>query len=190
MRIAFIGASGAGKTYISERLAIALDLPLQPSFARRVAREMGFGDNPYDVDVAGQRDAFQLRVLACMIAWQHDQRAGFVADRSVFDVLTYTSLHASSRAIQESEESIMLAHRQGMLSYDRLYLCPIASFFKLGDDPARVQSLTYHKIYEQLLITIVSEYPWAKLDTSLERESDIGRVPWLRKVVQGIKGAR
>ncbi len=186
IRLAFAGASGTGKTYLTTRLATELRLEVQPPFARAVAAELGFV-SPYDVDAAGKRSAFQKRVLARLLAWQHDHAAqGFIADRSAFDVLAYTAIHCDARTYDECAEAVRLNILQGALRYDRLVLCPMASFFKVGSDPARVADPAYHLNYERLLRQIIAAFPVA-LDLSLEGKSDVTRPAWIQHQLAGLR---
>ncbi len=183
--IAFAGASGTGKSFFAKRVAAALNLPLQPSFARAVAADMGFA-SPYDVDAAGKRDAYQMQVLARMITWQSDHRAsGYVADRSVFDVLTYTQIHCSQRAVVECRDALLLTKKR----YHALVLCPMASWFDTGTDPARRHDRIYHLEFEQMLrqFTEIFEHP---LVLSLTRTSDLGREAWCDQFIQKLRGGK
>ncbi len=177
-RIAFCGASGPGKTFLTKRLAAALGLELQPSFPRAVAADMGFA-SPYDVDAAGRRDDFQKLVLARMIAWQQDHwQVGFVADRSVFDVLTYSHIHCGERTYLECADAVRL-HPE--LRYTRLVVCPIASFFKLGGD-----HVAYQLGYERILRKMVEAYEHP-LDVGLDRVGDLGRAAWIDNLAQELR---
>ncbi len=182
-RIAFAGASGTGKTSLARPLAEALGLPLQPSFSRLVAAEMGLA-SPYDVDALGQRDEFQRRVLGRTIVWQVGHHAtGYVTDRTVWDALAYTFLHATSRAFIQGTGAVMRA-LQGLGSssfYTRVILCPIDSFFRLDDDPARVQDESYHRRYESFLqASLKANEPG--FDLSLIRCTPDARPAWLERL--------
>ncbi len=187
IRIAFVGASGTGKTFLASRVADQRGIPLQPSFARAVAEDLGF-KSPYDVDQAGQRGPYQRRVLARMIAWQQDNPS-FIADRSVFDVLTYTLMHADDRTYQECREAVMLGLKSGSIRYDLIVLCPIASFFKMGDDPARKLDAPYQLRYERMLEDHLHDFS-IKYDDSLCKVSDLGRGPWLERFIASLRGKK
>ncbi len=183
-RIAFAGASGTGKTSLARPLAEALGLPLQPSFSRLVAAEMGFA-SPYDVDALGQRDEFQRRVLDRLLAWQVGHHAtGYVADRTVWDALVYTLLHASEETSLEASHTIVRA-MEGLGTrsfYTRVILCPIDSLFELGADPARAPGVTYHRLFERELLSILNVYERPILDLSLIRCTPDARPSWLERL--------
>jgi predicted ATPase len=141
MRIAFAGSSGTGKTTLTNAIAEAYGLPINPVGARSVAHAMGF-ETPYDVDKAGQREEFQRRLLLAKMNWEHANSA-FVTDRTTFDNLAYTSLHD----IKHVTEAMLSATEVAMKRYTHVFFCPISAVF----NPARNKDKTYHVIYETLL---------------------------------------
>ncbi len=141
-RIAFTGASGTGKTTLAKYLAESLALEVNPIGSRSVAKAMGF-DSPYDVDAAGKRSEFQRRLLEEKRAWENEHDS-FVTDRTTIDNLAYTALHNVESIYEETIASVL----DGFERYTHVFFCPIDSFCSPGDDPARVSSLAYHRIYE------------------------------------------
>src|SRR5271165_1540913 len=91
IRIGLAGASGTGKSFLANWLSDTYNLPFNPVGSRSVALAMGFA-SPYDVDKAGKRAEFQLRLVTEKLAWEaaHDS---FVSDRTTMDNLAYSMLH-------------------------------------------------------------------------------------------------
>lgn len=145
LRIAFCGCSGTGKSTLTAYVAERYGLAVNPVGSRSVAAEMGFS-NPYDVDGAGQRPAFQRRLLAEKHRWEGSCEA-FATDRTPLDNLAYSSLHAIASIDDDFVDRCM----DGMKRYTHVFFCPAESFQQIGTDPARVASLVYHQTYEILL---------------------------------------
>lgn len=145
MRIALTGSSGTGKTTLAEWISTTYDFPINPVGSRSVAKAMGFA-SPYDVDVAGKRMEFQKRLLAEKTEWE-DKHTSFVTDRTTLDNLVYTMLHAAHTVDSVMLEDAILAFR----NYTHVIYCPVDTFCDVGSDPARVQSRTYHELYDYAL---------------------------------------
>lgn len=156
MRVAFAGASGTGKSFLTRYVSETYGWPINPVGSRSVALAMGFA-SPYDVDAAGKRAEFQERVFTEKREWEatHDN---FVTDRTYFDNLTYTSMHGAAQTV-DLEAHVVAMHR-----YDAIFLCRVRDFQKLGDDPARVHDPTYHIIYDCLLRGLIYDHFTGKLD--------------------------
>ncbi len=194
-RIAFAGASGTGKTTLAKHAASALGLELQPSFARQVASEMGVA-SPYDVDALGRRGEFQRRVLDASLGWQLPRlNIGFVSDRSVWDNHAYNCEHTS---VDEASALLMVLVRacnaagiQTQQLYTRVVICPMDSFFVLGDDPARKQDEAYHRRFEKLLVQFLDaeENLGLPVDRSLLRFPAGQRARWLGEFVASLKAS-
>jgi len=152
-RIAFAGASGTGKSKLVQYLAEKRRLPINPVGSRSVSKLMGF-DNPYDVDKHGLRSAFQRRLFAEKRAWELAHES-FVTDRTVFDNLAYTSMHNGAATL--SDEDID-AYAEAMRRYTLVVYLPLHRFQNLGDDPARIDAVGYHKIYDVVLRALLREH--------------------------------
>jgi hypothetical protein len=150
LRVAFTGASGTGKSTLTEWASQEFALPINPIGSRSVSQTMGFL-SPYDVDAAGKRGEFQRRLLSEKAAWERDM-GSFVTDRSVLDNLAYTILHDVHSIDGKTLDDVRVALRR----YTHVVFCPIDAVFKPGSDPARVMSKTYHEVFEQVLHGMLS----------------------------------
>lgn len=152
LRLAFSGASGTGKTTLTNILARALDLPVCPVGSRTVAAAMGFS-SPYDVDKAGVRAEFQQRLLTEKAEWEaaHDS---FITDRTHLDNLAYCTLH-SVYDVNEKYVDKVLART---CRYTDIVFTRMDDFQIVGDDPARVADKSYHRMYEHLLEGLFDDF--------------------------------
>jgi GTPase SAR1 family protein len=172
VRLAFCGASGTGKSTLVQdilRNFLPNELPMCPTGSREIAKAMGF-DNPYDVDAAGKRAEFQQRLLAAKSLWEADHES-FITDRTHFDNLTYTSIHAPELA---SDKVFRAAVLDAMTVYTHIVFCPINAFHNLANDPARVTGAEYHHRYETILVDMLLRYmtaaPILWLNTSIQHD--------------------
>lgn len=151
IRVAFCGASGTGKSTLADSVINKYNFLLNPVGSRSVSRSMGFAA-PYDVDAAGQRDEFQRKLFEQKRDWEksHDS---FVSDRASFDNLVYATMHGARMKLEEIGEYVDAMHR-----YTHVVYCPVASFHRLGDDPARVKEIGYHHMFDLLLRALLAEY--------------------------------
>lgn len=145
LRISFCGPSGTGKTTLAEWVASEYGLSLNPVGARSVAAAMGY-TSPYDVDKDGKRAEFQRRLIAEKVRWEADHE-DFVTDRTPLDNLTYAIMH-DVRAI---DAELLALGAKGCRRYTHVIQCPMRSFHRSGDDPARVHDPTYHELFEMVL---------------------------------------
>jgi predicted ATPase len=152
LRIAFAGASGTGKTTLSNFLTEDYGLPFNPVGSRSVAKAMGF-DSPYDVDKAGKRAEFQRRLVIEKRAWE-DAHESFVVDRTTMDNLAYTMLHD----VHAIDDEFLAACAAGMHRYTHIIYCPCSVFCNPGDDIARMKSPAYHQVYDVALEGLVRRY--------------------------------
>lgn len=147
-RIAFAGASGTGKTTLVREMNKTLRLPVCPVGSRSVSSAMGY-DSPYDVDAAGDRSAFQLRLLREKASWEKEHQS-FITDRTHFDNLAYTAMHAAESLDMDFLNEIV----ESSWVYTHVFFLPAdesTDFISLGADGARVDSLAYHRVYSVLL---------------------------------------
>jgi len=150
LRIAFIGASGTGKTTLANILGARYAIPFNPVGARSVASAMGYG-TPYDADRAGERTLFQQRLIADKMLWEKEH-VDFVTDRTAIDNLVYHIMHAPAAVTRAHVDSAMRA----MHRYTHILWCMKADFQKLSTDGFHVSSPVYHDAYEAL----TSHYMW------------------------------
>lgn len=153
MRIAFTGASGTGKTTLTDFVALEKDLPINPVGSRSVAKDMGF-ENPYDVDKAGRRAEFQNRLLREKIEWEA-QRPCFVTDRTTLDNLAYAMMHDVHSI---DAQHLALAIGAFNNNYDFIFYCPYDSFCEPGTDVARVKDKTYHRLYDATILGLMKQF--------------------------------
>ena len=155
LRLAFSGASGTGKTTLTNILAQALKLPICPVGSRTVAAAMGFS-SPYDVDKAGVRGEFQQRLLTEKAEWEaaHDS---FITDRTHLDSLAYCALHSVYDVNKKYVDEVF--RRTGR--YTDIIFTRMDYFHDVGGDPARVADTTYHRLYEHLLEGLTEDFTQA-----------------------------
>lgn len=147
LRIAFSGASGTGKTTLMKWVAAEYGLAICPLGSREVAKEMGFA-SPYDVDAAGQRVAFQRRLFEVKRAWEADHAdTGFVTDRTYFDNLTYTIMHAH----QSITDEWLNGFERAQSIYTHIFVTRMEDFVNIGGDESRRSELVYHRLYQLIL---------------------------------------
>lgn len=150
LRIAMTGCSGSGKSTLTEYLADLFNLPVNPVGSRSVAAAMGFA-SPYDVDKVGRRAEFQRRLIAEKAAWEVKNDA-FVTDRTTADHLAYQSLHD----VHSVTDDIIESARDGLRRYTHVFYCPFDAFCRPDHDPARVQDMAYHFVYDAVLVGLLS----------------------------------
>lgn len=160
-RIAFVGASGTGKTSCLQGVNAQANLPVLHSQARALSAQMGFA-SPYDVDAVGRRGEFQRRLLEQKIDDEKD-RQSFISDRSVVDVLTYYAMHDPVNMDDALIESSKLAFDH----YTHVFLCPMGAVWKPGDDTARVKNRGYHRIFQELCFAWVRKFHCYSTDVRL-----------------------
>lgn len=150
MRIAFAGASGTGKSTLAKWVAERYKIPINPVGSRSVAKSMGF-DNPYDVDKAGKRDVFQVRLQIEKAKWENSHDS-FVTDRTTLDEMTYTALHDISTVDKMYWDTAW----KGWRRYSIVFFCPVGVFQGLDGDPVRVSDPTYHLVFETMLRGLIA----------------------------------
>jgi molybdopterin-guanine dinucleotide biosynthesis protein len=173
MRIAICGASGTGKTTLALGLADDLNLEVNPVGSRSVCAKMGF-DSPYDVDKAGKRREFQLKLLQEKYKWETKKRE-FITDRTPLDNLIYTMFHD----VYGLDEEYLKKIRMGMERYTHLIYCPVHTFCSLGKDPARVQEMTYHKLYDYTMQGVLANFPRPAMLTLTKSTMEARRIACL-----------
>lgn len=170
LRVALCGVSGSGKTTLMKKIAERYGLEVCPVGSRQVAAAMGF-ENPYDTDKAGLREEFQRRLFIEKWRWESDHDT-FVSDRTHFDNLAYSMLHCPA-AVTEAHFD---AFKAAMGRYTHVFYLPRAAFQRLGDDPHRVQSTTYHEAHDLLLEGLLQRYDvryWSSLCAPEERAETV-----------------
>jgi hypothetical protein len=120
--------------------------PINPVGSRSVSAKMGFAQ-PYDVDAAGMRAAFQLRLIVEKLLWEEEHDC-FITDRSASDNLAYSMMHCQEVGTLKGYRDLVQKTND---RYDVIFFLPIDSFIKLGGDPARKDDLEYHRYYEGIL---------------------------------------
>lgn len=146
MRIGFIGASGTGKSRLTQLMADEFSLPICPVGSRSVAKDMGF-ESPYDTDAAGKRNEFQARLFETKRAWEREHDA-FVSDRTHIDNLAYASMHGCAEKFSNVD---LLEYRVAMDRYTHIFYLPLEKFQHLGDDPQRQLAEGYHQVFDTLV---------------------------------------
>ena len=169
IRIAFMGASGTGKTTLAKWVSDKYGLQLNPIGSRTVAADMGLA-SPYDADAAGRRSEMQERLLQSKAAWEAERDA-FVTDRTVFDNLAYQSLHAVDSVTEMQLSKAVHAMRR----YTHIIWCPMRAVFSLRDDPARKEGRAYHLMFESVLLGFFAAYEF-EFDTMTATEPEERRM--------------
>lgn len=179
MRVAFCGASGTGKSELARYIAEKHGLPINPVGSRSVAKAMGFA-SPYDVDAAGKRAEFQSRLLIEKSTWELEHDA-FVTDRTTLDNLAYTLIHG----VDTIDDAYFDAACSAMGRYDHVIYCAEHLFCNPGEDPARMKSKTYHRLFDAVLWGLLSKHQARTLLTL--RTVPMGgleaRYAWLDRIV-------
>lgn len=152
IRVAFVGASGTGKTTLSKFIEATYKVPFNPIGSRSVAAAMGFA-SPYDVDKAGKRAEFQRRLVTEKLAWEAGHEA-FVTDRTPLDNLAYTLMHD----VKAIDAPLLKTAVLGLSRYTHIFYCPVGIFCNPGDDPARVKDQTYHELYDLVVKAMLIKY--------------------------------
>lgn len=165
-RIAFMGASGTGKTTLAQWVAQEYNLPKNPVGSRSVAQELGF-ESPYDVDAAGRRHEFQSLLLARKIQWEAEQDE-FVTDRTTLDNLVYTAFHHIDTAVEQYRLSYSAFYR-----YTDVFFCPTASHLQIDKDPHRDSRVEYHLMTDVFLFGLVQQTNAVKTSVHFLRNPDI-----------------
>lgn len=146
MKIAFVGASGTGKTTLANLVSQIYSIPVCPVGSRSVAAAMGLS-SPYEADLTGRRLEFQQRLLVEKIDWE-SRHESFVTDRTCLDHECYLELSGVADQMPRGWFKKSFEHDG---TYDQVFYCPLKSFQRLDDDPARKQDDQYHLEYERLL---------------------------------------
>lgn len=155
MKIAFMGAAGTGKSTLAKFVSASMDIPFVDVGSRSVANDMGFA-RPYDVDAAGKRDEFQIRLLAKKME-QENGMSSLVTDRTTVDHLAYWHVHSYVNLKMLSivpgdmgdYRSAAIAH---MNRYDVVFWCPFEVFNDMADDPVREKDSYYHLMTEAIMV--------------------------------------
>jgi len=126
---------------------------MNPVGSRTVASEMGF-DNPLDIDSAGKREEFALKLATRKRGWEMNH-SSFVTDRTPIDDLVYSAFLGDARTIDEPMLQLAI---EGLARYTHVVVLPFDGFHSLGDDPTRVQDTAFQKLYELTLQALLDAY--------------------------------
>lgn len=180
IRLAFMGASGTGKTTLSKFVEERWGVPFNPVGSRSVAKAMGF-DNPYDVDKAGKRAEFQRRLVTEKMSWElaHED---FVVDRTTLDNIVYTMFHD----VRSIDADLLSAAVAGLSRYTHIIYCPVDAFCNPGDDPHRVKDPTYHQLYDITIKALLEKFrPLRVASMTLHTEGLAERKLYVEKFLGG-----
>lgn len=135
MKIAISGSHGVGKTTLARALSKELGLPMISEVAREVAKKQGFETTEQIWHAFKiQRMIFQLNVYFHQIKAEEDSWRGFIADRSVFDVVAYCIFYDLPLGLIEYLRSDAIQHSR---RYDLIVYCPVPGG-ELEDDGFRL----------------------------------------------------
>lgn len=157
-RIAFMGASGTGKSMLAKWICDRYGIPFNNVGSRAVAEQLGF-ESPYDVDIAGKRPEFQHTLQTAKIMFEKEHGC-FVTDRTTFDELAYSYMHDfhNNQLGKTVTESYLNAAVEHMHRYDIVFFCPIYAFQNLDGDPKRKSHKRYHEMHEVLIRGLLMRY--------------------------------
>lgn len=123
MKIAISGSHGVGKTTLARALAKELGLPMISEVARDVAKKQGFKTTEQIRHAFKlQRMIYQLSVYHTQIKAEEDSWRGFIADRSIFDVVAYCIYYDLPLGLVEYLRSDAINHSR---RYDLIIYCPV-----------------------------------------------------------------
>lgn len=122
MKVAFVGSFSTGKTTLANLFAKEWDIPLLPEVARQVV-ELGF---PLD-----QSATAETETLIFLKQWQAEEsHSSFVADRSIYDVLSYADWVMEHQPPHRKENHLWHASRDLATMdlrarYDHVFYLPV-----------------------------------------------------------------
>lgn len=152
IKIGFCGASGTGKTTLARAVSAEFGLDMNPVGSRSVADEMGF-DSPYDVDKAGARREFQLKLQLDKIEWEREHDS-FVTDRTTIDDMCYSLLH-DHRIV---DKEFMRRAQRHVSNYDVIFYTPVKAFCNLAGDPARLHDMSYQIAFDFMARGVLDDW--------------------------------
>lgn len=124
LRIGLVGCAGTGKTTLSERLSVALNLPCLR--AKEITEEILVRDG-YDYAAGIQVERFlahmgrQSEMLRKTIEQQDIPR--FVSDRTLVDLAAYMVVELRDEDAEKSKEIFDIC-RKNVGNYSHLFVCP------------------------------------------------------------------
>jgi predicted ATPase len=166
VKIAFFGASGTGKTTLAKEVSARLGIPLNPVGSRSTAEAMGY-QTPYEVHAAGRSEEFQIQLSKSKQRWESN-RESFVTDRTGADEWAYASEHSPQLTNKVSYEkdfkiwvgTLDYGNRLVNITsrYDLIFFTPIDVFHDVGEDPARLKDLDYHRRSESRMLGFMDRF--------------------------------
>lgn len=179
LKIAFAGASGTGKTTVTNILSKELNLEINPVGSRTVSAAMGF-KSPYDVDAFGKRTEFQNRLMEDKASWEAS-RDKFITDRTHLDNLVYSIMH---NCVQTVTLDFINKASNYTKNYTHVVFFPLDSFINVAEDKCRLNNIEYQKTYEYLLKLFIDNNVDKRKLITINTSSVQGRVSQIMEFIK------
>jgi hypothetical protein len=178
LRIAVTGASGVGKSSLSELIAIAMDLPLIPEIARELCLQRGHA-NPAEIP---DQQTFRQEVLEKQTTAE-SECPNYVSDRSTIDCwVMWQRWHICTAMTYETEAYYEQCRTQANNYTHVIYIPPM---FPAVEDAFRWTEPDYIKQLDRL--TRLTLYDWSMNDRTYTITRDTPR-DRLMEVTEWING--